>query len=215
MSLARRKFILKAYIRENSIGKVQKLFKKEYRVKSAPSKSTVWAIVQKFEEKGTVSDLPQPDLKCRSVCCDTKVQHIQDTIDISPSSSIRQVASQTGISKSSAQRMLRYDRGLKPYKVTLVQTLKEDDPARRVEFCEWFLETLELHPSFLDNLFVSDESTFQLNGTVNSQNYRVWGLENPHLIAETKTYSPKITMWIAMSSDEVIGPYFFEDRSIH
>ena len=63
----------------------------------------------------------------------------------------------------------------------------------------------------------SDEATFHLSGLVNRQNMRFWGTENPHKIAETKSFSPKVIIWAEVSSSRIldIGPYFFEDEDGH
>ena len=48
-----------------------------------------------------------------------------------------------------------------------------------------------------------------LNGYVNSQNSRVWALENPLVAVQTGLYCQKVLVWEAPSSSGVIGPYFF------
>ena len=50
-----------------------------------------------------------------------------------------------------------------------------------------------------------------MDGKVNSQNFRYWSHEKPDVVAEAPLHSAKITVWCAMSSRGVIGPYFFED----
>ena len=82
-------------------------------------------------------------------------------------------------------------------------------------FCDWFLKKFNSDPDFIDNLLVSDESTFCFDGHVSSQNCRIWGLENHHAVRESTSFSPKLTIWVAMSSQTLIGPYVFrEDRDI-
>ena len=90
--------------------------------------------------------------------------------------------------------------------------MKPDDAERRLVFCDWFLEKVNSDPDFIDNLFVSDESTFCLDGYVSLQNYGIWGLKNPHAGRESISFSPKLTIWVAMSSQTLIGPYVFRDN---
>jgi hypothetical protein len=65
----------------------------------------------------------------------------------------------------------------------------------------------------IDNiiLFMTDEAHFHLNGLVNQRNCRYWSDQNPKLIHERPLHSPKLTIWCAVSSTVVIGPYIFED----
>ena len=131
---------------------------------------------------------------------------------IPQSKSVRAIALEVSNSKSTVQWILCYDLQMYPYKVTLLHKLKEDDPDRPLVFSDWFMEKIRHNDNFLENLFVSDESTLQLDGLVNSQNYRIWTLDNPHVYRETKSFSPKLAIWIAMSSRCVIGPYVFRDE---
>ena len=43
-------------------------------------------------------------------------------------------------------------------------------------------------------------------------NFRIWGLENPLAVRESKSFSPKLKKnWAAMSSQTLIDPYIFRD----
>ncbi|XKL60012.1 hypothetical protein PGB90_001028 [Kerria lacca] len=54
--------------------------------------------------------------------------------------------------------------------------------------------------------FFIDEAWFHLSGYINSQNYRVWSNENPHVFKETSLHSIKVGVWCAISQRQV----FFE-----
>lgn len=209
--MSRKQFIFKEYTKHESIAVVQKLYRARFRVGSI-AKSTVWKIVKKFEETGMVCTSGQPAQKVRRKRSDEKISETKEIIEVTPTKSVRQVAAEVEVSPMTAQRILTCDLKLKPYKVTLVQRLKPDDAERRLTFCNWLLDKHRSDAGFLDSLFVSDESIFQLDGKVNTQNYRIWGEENPHVYNETKSFSPKITIWIAMSASTIIGPYVFRDE---
>ena len=49
------------------------------------------------------------------------------------------------------------------------------------------------------------------SGYVNKQNSRYWNDENPGELHEKPLHSPKVTVWCAISSSGIIGPYFFQD----
>ena len=50
---------------------------------------------------------------------------------------------------------------------------------------------------------------------VNKQNFRYWADANPQQLHEKPLHSEKVTVWCAMSSNGIIGPYFFEDAAGH
>jgi len=63
-----------------------------------------------------------------------------------------------------------------------------------------------------NKLLMSDEAHLHLHGAVNKQNFRYWSAANPHELHKRPTYDPKVTVWCAVWSRGVIGPYFFEDE---
>lgn len=148
----------------------------------------------------------------KTVRTSEKIEIVRHIIEESPSKSVRRVSSETSISTTSVYRILRYDLSLFPYKVQLMQGLKETDYHKRLQFANWFLEKASAGDTFLSNLIVSDEASFYLSGTVNKQNTRLWGNENPKEFQETKKFSPHVTAWFALTKGHVIGPFFFEDE---
>jgi len=63
----------------------------------------------------------------------------------------------------------------------------------------------------LDNIWFTDESHFHLDGYVNKQNMRIWGSENPNVVLEKSARPIYVTVWAAISTRGIIGPYFFEN----
>jgi hypothetical protein len=59
---------------------------------------------------------------------------------------------------------------------------------------------------------MSDEAHFQLSGVVNKQNCRYWSLQNPNELHEKSLHSERVTVRCLVSSQEVNGPFFFEDN---
>ncbi|CAF3484969.1 unnamed protein product [Rotaria socialis] len=59
------------------------------------------------------------------------------------------------------------------------------------------------------------EVTFYLNGLVNKHNVRYWPETNPHVTIETVMKSPKLNVWCAISKNQLVGPYFFEDDTVN
>jgi hypothetical protein len=54
----------------------------------------------------------------------------------------------------------------------LLQHLSEDDPDRRMEFCEWVVNKLDGDAKFPSGIFFTDEANFYINGEVDRQNLR-------------------------------------------
>lgn len=92
----------------------------------------------------------------------------------------------------------------------MVQELFPPDFEKRTQFCHWFNETLN-NDEVLDLTFFTDEAWFHLSGYINSQNYRTWCAENPHVLRETSLHPIKIGVWVAISRRRIIGPIFFNE----
>ena len=120
----------------------------------------------------------------------------------SPKKSLRQCFRVIGIKKSSIHRIFRTQK-LKPYIPRLVHSLNEDDPDKRLQFCEW--------DDFQDSIVWSDDATFKRNGKINWHNCVYWAKENPNIIEEKTVNLPGVAVWYGLSSRGLIGTYFFEE----
>jgi len=74
------------------------------------------------------------------------------------------------------------------------------------------LQLINQNQELVNNLLISDEAHFHLSGFVNKQNFRYWSVTNPIELNERPLHSCKVTVRCAISSFEIIGPYFFEDE---
>ena len=94
-----------------------------------------------------------------------------------------------------------------PYRPILVQELSNSDMIFRCEAARSFLDTL---PRNLSHFFFTDEATFSTDGTVNRWNCRIWSVERPETFSYSRSQNvAKITVWAALSSNYLFGPYFF------
>jgi len=59
---------------------------------------------------------------------------------------------------------------------------------------------------------MTDEAQFHFDGSVNKQNCRVWGEENPHAFMVQDEQTPSLTVWCGVWAKGIIGPFFFEER---
>jgi hypothetical protein len=65
------------------------------------------------------------------------------------------------------------------YKIQLIHELNQDDPDRRVHFCEELMLRCDEDSNFLKNILFSDETTFCQNGTMHRHSWKCWSRQNP------------------------------------
>ena len=173
-----------------------------------PSRQAMAAIVQRFEDTGSVADLP----RCGRPKSATSGEHkaaLKEAIQRSPHKSTSRASLALNISRTSVWRLLK-ELGLKPFRPRLIHALSDDDFDRRLEFCESFLEMVETGLINLDNVLWTDEATFKLNGHVNRHNCVYWSEENPNITISREVNAPGVCCWAGISSERIIGPFFFD-----
>lgn len=171
----------------------------------------MYSLISKFEETGSVLD-DRAGKAGPSVTARTKenIEGVRNIIENQPSTSIRRVAQQMGISIGTTWTILRRDLDQFPYKIQLHQQLKDVDVIRREDFGNLMVERFESEKIDIDKIWFSDEANFHLSGYVNKQNWRHWGTENPYISIVTQAYPQRLTVWCAMNSSTIIGPVFIE-----
>lgn len=126
------------------------------------SQSTVSKIETHFRNHGHVRNTPR--IKQPSVSEDTKLDVLL-TYQESPITPARQVAREYNLCHKTVLKILK-STGKRAFKMKPVQELLEDDPDRRIEFCETIMNSVENGQILLDWILFSDEATFTINGEV-------------------------------------------------
>ncbi|PSN38866.1 hypothetical protein C0J52_26669 [Blattella germanica] len=143
----------------------------------------------------------------KPVCSPENTEAVRVAMQRSPGKSCRKAAVQLGISRRSVQRILKRDLNMYTYKMTSVHKLTDEHKRQRLLFAQWAKEQ-----QIFNNVWFSDETHFHLDGgVVNKQNVRFWATENPQVLHEQHHHGPRITVWAAISSHGLIGPFFFEE----
>ena len=173
----------------------------------APNRYTVTSIVRKFEKTGSVNDAAKSGRPRTESTEDTKTL-LATAITQSPTKSVRRMSQEHNLSYGTTWRML-HEMDFKPYRPRKVQHLSDDDPDRRLEFCEIFKCQAENDPQFLDSIIWTDEAKFKLNGSVNRHNCYYWDIENPHHVYSTELNANGVMVWAGICSNGIIGPFFF------
>lgn len=210
LSFEERKFVLKCYWNTENATEVQRRFRREFD-KPPPTHRTIARIRDKFERDGTVHNVNKNRSgRPRTSTNPAKEEQVQETLIRTPRKSLRQTARETNISKDSVHRIMKRLRW-KSYIPTLVHALNEDDPDRRVQFCEWYLANCAEDERFPYKIVWSDEATFKLNGSINRHNCTYWAAVNPHVTVEQHLNLPGVTVWCGISALGLIGPFFFNE----
>ncbi|GBM60066.1 hypothetical protein AVEN_113753-1 [Araneus ventricosus] len=96
---------------------------------------------------------------------------------------------------------------------TPVQGLLLRDAKRRNTWCNFVMNNLEDHPTFLADIIWTDEACFSRNGMFNRQNINTWSLENPRYAVEVRHLLRwSINVWCGIFNDRLIGPVFYEGQ---
>ena len=180
-------------------------------VTNVPSIQAVLNLYNKFCSTGTVLDLPRSGRP--KISTEESTDQIEQILEEEPRSTLTQISAATGVSRSTIQRRIKSELGLKPYKIQILQELCDDDYDMRVELAQTLIPMLQ-DPALQNLIFFSDEANFHLSGRVHKQNCRIWGYEKPTQFETEPLHSPKLTAWCMVSSNCVIGPYFFEDQTV-
>lgn len=101
----------------------------------------------------------------------------------------------------------------KPFKISISQQLHAGDLERRMNFCVWLHDQLNLDPGFLNCIIWSDETKFTNCGIFKRYNENVWSSENPRENREIrKQVKFSVNVWAGMSGDKILGPHIFNEN---
>lgn len=211
---AHRAFCVKSFYKNgDSATTARRLFRNRFNIPRHGRVPSVHAInlwVKKFEETGSTLNSKHKGT-AKSVRTPENIDRVRTAITRSPKRSAIKHALALNISEPSIRRILHKDLSFHPYKIQIVQELKDGDFVNRMNFCQEMLQRLNGDENLIHHMFMSDEAHFHLNGYVNKQNSRYWSAENPLQLHEKPLHSPKVTVWCALSSSGIIGPFFFQD----
>lgn len=192
-----------------SIIGTQRSYMRHFNVRHPPTKPTIINLVKRFREHGSVLDKSRPG-RGRSVRTAENTENVRRSIEDDPTTSTRRRSQELAISRRSLQRIQK-DLKMYPYKVQLVQSLQPLDLQQRITYAVRFQEIARNNINFIHKIIMGDEAHFHLNGYVNKQNMRFWGAENPRIVHESELHPSRVTVWCGVTSERIIGPYFFED----
>jgi hypothetical protein len=134
------------------------------RLSPAPSRATTtfpspdWCPSPPLKERGSVQDKPRTG-RPRSATGLTNSVSVTTKVTASPQRSIRKIAQESAIGRSSVHRILQRHK-FHPYKTHIMQELHGDDTDRRMEICKWFSETREQQNTLEADIFLVMKHAF-------------------------------------------------------
>ena len=126
----------------------------------------------------------------------------------SPRRSARKHEIALHISDRSVRRFLLADLKFHPYKIQVVQFPSDHDKTVCLEFCHCLRELITEYSTFINNLVMSDESHFHVNGSVNKQQMQYWDPANLCQLHQRPLHDPKVRVLFTVMATKLIGPYF-------
>ncbi|KAJ8942745.1 hypothetical protein NQ318_007912 [Aromia moschata] len=174
---------------------VVRLFRETHPDLPPLNQGTISKIEGQYREMGHVRKVPS---KRQAVVDDDMKLNLLLALEENPITPARQLARDSNLNHKTILKILKYEKK-RPYKMQAVQELLEDDPDRRVEFCDLLMTCIDQNQLSLEWIVFSDEATFTLNGHVN------W-------MRELHTQRPqKTNVWAGIIQDRIVGPFFFDD----
>ena len=175
---------------------------------SPPKFTTIKAVFERFQQTGSVEDLPRSGRPATSTTPE-RLEQVQKLVAADPSTSVSRGAAALDLPRTSYHRLLvKLD--LKPYRPQHVPMLSDCDFDRREEFSKTIVERFDADPHLIDHIMWTDESLFHLSGAVSRHNNVRWGPKNPHAQEQILNSRQGIMVWCGVTSAGVLGPYFFD-----
>ena len=129
-----------------------------------------------------------------------------------PTLSIRKATQRVHFSRESVRTILKSELNLTAYKIQSRQLLTAPQVDQRLDFARKMSWRINRKIIKVENIWFTDEAHFELYGYVNKQTHRFWGTEKPEVGVSRPHWSPRVTVWCAISSHGIIGPYFTQEN---
>lgn len=155
-----------------------------------PNVSTIKSWANRFLQTGSVQTATR--LRTRSARSQENVEQVS-LLNVENRmkglrSSVRSIARDTEISKSTVHRILRKDIVLKPYRPAFLQKLTQRNIDNRQTRCLYFLDNDYTVPPILNNIIFTDEAYYSINGFICGQNWRYWGTNRDDVEEERRCF---------------------------
>ena len=198
------------YLQSKRTQVTQGRFNRRFPNSRVPHRATILKNVNKYKAYGTSRNRnKEASGHPRTARSQANVQLVTQALQQDPNASARR-NNVPNLSKSSFNRITKRDIKWHPYKMNIRHKLEPQDNARRIQYCQWLLQ--QRH-NFMNNIVIGDEAVFQMNGHVSNHNVHSYAPKGhpPQNFNFDKPHSrEKVTVWCGLTSNRIIGPYFFD-----
>lgn len=207
-----RTFIVLSYDETKSSTETIQAFVGRFPNRNPPTRKTVLRNFKKYQKYGTSHNRNKGNSgRPRSARTQTNIDAVRRELQANPEASARR-NNIPQLTKSSFNRITKYDLKLHPFRMNIQHQLFPRDYQRRVDFCRWFVAR---PPRFHNSdLLIGDESTFRMDGKVNTWNARSYAPKKhppENFNFQRKFSDEKVTVWAGIfGNGRIVGPYFFE-----
>ena len=157
-----------------SVAKVRRKFAQEYGLahhrREIPGDKAFKRVIDRFLETGSVHPKPRGG-HSKTKRTPENAQRVQNAITGNNSLSVRKIAAELDLDKTTVWRILRLDLKLFPFRSHTVTRLTEEHKRRRVLYRDWFLNQDE---DLCQKIIYTDEKIFEGRCHPNRQNERYW-----------------------------------------
>ncbi|KAJ4443060.1 hypothetical protein ANN_04710 [Periplaneta americana] len=176
-----------------------------------PSKKTILSWVEIFQQPRSVTNhIEGHSGRPCTTRSNENVGRVMEKVLQSPKKSFRCISKELQLQHTDVWRMVK-ELGACSYWIQVLHELRPPDYRTHLQYCAHVLACLYEDEHSLDNWWLSDECHVLLSGHINKQNIRFLGWEKPDEYLQRPLHSEKVTVWSAISSHGVIGPYFTEN----
>jgi hypothetical protein len=197
-------FLVETYLQCKSYKSTLREFEKRFGRKNKPCTKTISNLVKKFQETGSVQDLPRKRIS--TVLTATMRSKIMENVKNSPTKSLRKRAQRFGTSHATIHRAMK-ESGLRFYRGRTAPELKRVDLQKRLTLYNWFLNTLDENSEI--EIIFTDKRWFEITGFRNRQNDGQWAFDRPNLVKKRPLHPDRIGVWCGISRKGIFGPIFF------
>ena len=149
-------FAIKMFYKNNDSLEVSQEFRRFFnsgRHGRVPSKHAIKTWIKNSEETGSALK-KKPTGRPRSARTPQNIEAVRVSVLRSSRRSVRKLVAAVRLSRECARRILHVE--FHPYKLQIVQELKENDHQLRLEFCQQITTNINEDNEFLDKLLMSD-----------------------------------------------------------
>ena len=164
------------------------------------SGSYVRKLVKKFNHNGSIQNLKSSGRR-RTTTNEESADRVLREAQSAPNLSINKIAQRCRTTDYAVRRIIR-EQKLRRFKVMDLKLLRSNDSEKRLQFCSWFLEHMDIF-----SVVFTDEAVFYLNGKIEKLWY--WSQTNPRRYRPCRIQSnPKLLVWAGILGRKILGPHF-------